>query len=478
MISYCKKNKKFIIIIVAFSLLFFLQRILVPAIGYDTDQYLADSGEARKQWLSCGRYMLAGIDFLIRKIGYNIYIANFITAVNMAVYAVLFVYFLNVVFETNDIYRNILTAIILISSPIFLEQYYFSLQEIEVSFSLILMMITYLQTYLWIVENKKIYILTISLILSCCIAVYQSNAVLYIIGVLIVLLKINEENTKENIRNIFRCCAVWTVGLMEYFLMKKIVLFYLGIKEGDYIEGQITWLNGSISEACVMIAKSIGRVVLGIGHVLNLGYLICIVYVIWKIVKSDSILKWKNFYLAALLISPMLLNVLLASRLLIRSVLGIPYVCSFFFWYYYKENRKLSVVFGLLILSQIINSQLLLYSDNVRYKNDIKIARKIYQDCNADEKTVIVFRGVEHPEEKCFSYKGQTLGHSFFEWSNGESDADEWRIWYFMKLHGMEFQLPNEQEYQEGNKLDLKNEYPQNGYIIEKNECYYVNLGE
>ena len=45
----------------------------------------------------------------------------------------------------------------------------------------------------------------------------------------------------------------------------------------------------------------------------------------------------------------------------------------------------------LIILSQLINGQLLIYSDNVRYRNDIKIAKKIYQDCNANKKSVIVF---------------------------------------------------------------------------------------
>ena len=114
----------------------------------------------------------------------------------------------------------------------------------------------------------------------------------------------------------------------------------MNIEKGEYLESQITWLTGSVAESCFMIAKSVGRVVFGLGHVLNLGYLVCIVLVIWKISKSGTIIKWKNFYLAALLIAPLLLNIVMASRLLIRSVLGVPFVCAFFFWYYYKENKK------------------------------------------------------------------------------------------------------------------------------------------
>jgi len=478
MISYCKKNKKMIVVVLCFSILIFLQKILVFNIGYDTDQYLADISETRKTWLSSGRYMLAFVDFIIRKIGYNMHIFYLITAINVAISTILFLGFLNLLYKKDDFIRDILTAIILISSPIFLEQYYFSLQAIEVSFSIALMMLAYLQVYWWMVDGRRIYSATVILTLSCCFGFYQSNVVLFIVGVLIILLAINEEDTKKNINYITKCFVIWILSLCGYLIIKKIVLICLNIEKGEYLESQITWLTGSVAESCFMIAKSIGRVVFGLGHVLNLGYLVCIVLVIWKISKSGTIIKWKNFYLAALLIAPLLLNIVMASRLLIRSVLGVPFVCAFFFWYYYKENKKFFVLFMLIILSQLINGQLLIYSDNVRYTNDIKIAKKIYQDCNANKKSVIVFYGVERPENWGFSYKGQTFGHSFFEWSNGGPDADEIRIWYFMKLHGMKFELPNEEEVEIGKTINFSKDFPEKGYIVKKKGCYYVNLGK
>lgn len=62
-----------IVAILCFSILIFAENSCFN-IGYDTDQYLADISETRKTWLSSGRYMLAFVDFIIRKIGYNMHI--------------------------------------------------------------------------------------------------------------------------------------------------------------------------------------------------------------------------------------------------------------------------------------------------------------------------------------------------------------------------------------------------------------------
>lgn len=93
--------------------------------------------------------------------------------------------------------------------------------------------------------------------------------------------------------------------------------------------------------------------------------------------------------------------------------------CVFVYFEFYRSNRQAKYIICLVLISQIINSQALLYADNVRYENDLTVSKKIYQDCGADKNTPIVFVGIERTEENVFSIKGQVMGCSFFEWGNG-----------------------------------------------------------
>lgn len=478
MIRYIKQNKKLIIFIFLISILLFVQKIICPSIGYDTDQYLTNPEETHRVWISHGRYALVFMSHFLGKLWMNPCVANILTSINIAVYTVLFLAFLNMLYEDKDKKRNTIVAILLISSPIFLEQYYFTLQAVEVSFSIILIMLAYISTYCWIVENRKKYAVIVYGLLTFCFGVYQTHVVLYIIGVLMILITVNHENQSENIKVILRCVLIWGISLATYFVIKKIVGILMGIPDSGYLESQITWLSGSVIESCFMIMKSVGRVVFGIGHVLNLSYFICIIYILWRIKKSDKIITWENFYLLSFLIAPMLLNIIMASRLLIRSVLGIPIVCAVIFWKSWRESRYMRILMIVVAVSQIVNGQLLLYADNIRYTNDVAIAEKIYQDCYADKNTIIVTKGIEKAEDNGFAFKGQTLGHSFFEWSNGMEDADETRIHYFMHLQGLDFKLPDEHQKQQINTIDFQAEYPEVGYAVEKDGCWYVDLGE
>ena len=478
MIRYLKANKRMIGILLLASILLFAQRIIWVNIGYDTDQYLADPQQTYDTWISSGRYILAFIDYLFGGIWKNLHVANLLTSINTAIYAVLFVGFLNLGNENPDKKRDLITALVLISSPIFLEQYYFTLQAVEMSFSIVLMVSTYIATYYWIVEERKQYSIVIVVLLTLCFGIYQMHVGLYIMGALFVLLKADDKDSKKNVKNIIRCIVVWTLALLVYSVIKRIVGYSLNITDNGYLKSQIGWLNGSFLHAIYVIARSFGYVLLGYGHVLNLSFSICVIFVLWKIIKSGKCIIWKNFYLIALLISPLLINILFAYELTIRSILGLPFVCAFVYWLFYRESKWLRVAALVVILSQVVNGQLLLYSDHIRYENDVAVAEKIYTDCNADADTVIVIKGMQHPEDTVFSFKGQVLGRSFFEWTTDEKNADEYRIRYFMQLHGMDYALPTAEQYQKLEQVEFTGSFPQEGYIIEDDSCYYVNFAD
>lgn len=476
---FLNENKMLILLLFVFNFVFSIQKVFFYNIGYDTDEFLTVPDWTLCIWIGHGRYSLV----LLKKIFSfcqinNIYILNAITYLNVFIYSVIFLYFLNIDKQKTDKKKCFVCAAALISAPIFMEQYYFTLQSAEISFSMIAMMIAFVMTYRFLDTKKLRYALMTFPILVFCFGSYQSFVNLYIVGVLICLYKLNNEIFKENLIRIAKSIILWGASFAAYQIVIKIVLQVTNVADSGYIVSQISWLTESFSKAILTVLVTTGRIVLGLGNVLNLSYSICLIYVLYKIIKEKKYLNWKNFYLAALFLSPFLLNIITASPLIIRSVISFPVLCSFIFFEYYKECNKFRNVVWIILASQIIHSQLLMYGDNIRYKNDVAIAEKIYSDCNADANTHIVIIGLERTEENVFSFKGQVMGHSFFEWSADKENVTEERVKNFMALHGYIFTSPTADEKEAAKSIEFDAEYPEEGYIIEKNGCFYVNLGK
>lgn len=234
------------------------------------------------------------------------------------------------------------------------------------------------------------------------------------------------------------------------------------------------------------IIRAVGWIVLGYGNVLNLSYTACLIIVLCQIVrgvrkKSASSQKsefWNCFFLIALLCSPFLLILISGGGLIIRSLICFPIVCCYLLYTYCERQKYARVALIILVVSQIIHGQALLYSDNLRYKNDLAIAKKIYTDCNASPDTHIVIRGVEKSEENIYLFKGECMGCSFWEWSYNGADCDIRRIKNVMTYNGMDFSLSTIEETAIMQNLHFLAEYPNDGYIIEQDGCYYVNLGD
>lgn len=474
---FLKQNKKCVLFLVLFTMLFSLQKIVVYNMGYDTDEFLVNPSGTLYHWLAIDRYTLVLLKNIFPFLDGNLYVLNILTYINFFLFALTFLYFLNMDVRDNDWKKNFVCGALLISSPIFLEQFYFTLQSAEVSFALFVMAFCLVLTYK-LLKDKKIYILFLIIpLLVFCYGIYQAFLNLYITGVLICLYKLNTEIHLQNIRRILTVVGVWVVSAIIYILIADLVKNSLNISGSEYLTDKISWISAPLLEVCFTVAVTIGRVVLGLGHVLNLSYIICGGVLLFYCLREKKI-SWKVFFLSCLFVSPLLLNIVTGSRLLIRSVIALPIFCSFVYFRFWQSNMKFKYIMYMILFSQIVNSQLLLYADNVRYKNDLVIAENIYRECNADQNTPIVFSGIERTEENVFSFKGQVIGCSFFEWSDGGENVDETRIYYFMKWHKMPFALPTQEQMEYIDDINFMSEYPNEGYAVEHNGCYYVNLGE
>ena len=462
------------LIIITFTLIFGLQKILVYNVGYDTAEFLLSKKTSINTFYGSGRIFLGFLKSLYDI--NNLYLINLITYINIGIYTCLFIHFMNLDNQEISNKKNILISTLFVSTPIFIEQYYFTLQSMEISFCMILIFVSYICTY-YILKNKKLILIPITiLICTFCFGTYQAFVNLYIVGVLLCLYKLNKENSKENIKNIIISVIIWLISLVSYIIILNIFRNYYNIQSNDYLS--IGWKKKPLLDNLFTIAASVGKVILGYGYVFNLAFTICLVYIFFCIIKAEKKVCWKHFYLIALLASPFLLNVATASMLIERAALGIPIVCAFIFYIFIENSKAMKYACILILISQILHTQLLLLSDNMRYTHDLEMAEKIYEDCCADQSTHLVFIGLEKTSENQFNLEGDIIGASFFQWSAGQPNMAPASTYFFMHLHNYPYTIPTPEELNYGYSLNFKAEYPEDGYIIEENGCYYINLGK
>ena len=454
-----KKNKELVILFII-VLLFSLYKIINVSIGYDTDIIIVNPKYIMLSWIGLMRYGLVLLKSGLYLYGnVSIRLLNILTYVNVFIYSVLFLKFLKLDSSDKNIFKNILSIILVITSPILLEQYYFTLQSVEVSLGMILMMISFILTYNYLKNNKLWYVLLIIPLLIICFSIYQSFVNLYILGALISLYKVNKDNNK----NIIKCIVIFMISFILYYVIGNAVINIMDISETAYLTSRIGWLY-NIKDTVLGIGKDFIKVFIGYGHVLNLGYLICIIIVICNIVRSKK--DYKTLYLILMLLVPFALNILTGSRLVIRSLFTIPFLYGFIFYEFY-DKKYIKYILIILILSQIINSYILMISDYHRYIDDVKMSEKIYLDCGSEDNYIYLY-GILDTD----NIKGEAMGYSYYEWYElGHLSYD--RIHNFSVIHNYNYNMDD-------NYIDIEfnGVYPDSGYIIKDNNKCYVNIGK
>ena len=473
--EWLKHSKKQVLILLIITLGYGLFKITNYSFSYDTDLILLDPKNIMDSWLGLGRYFLVFLKWIFSLYD-DLYLINFLTYVNVFIYSILFIYFLNINVKKINVFRDVLCGALLVTSPFFLEQYNFTLQSFEVSFSMILMVMSYIFTYYYLFTKKKYFAIFIIILLIFTFGVYQSFINLYVIGVLISLYKLNDLSFKDNLRNILKTVFLFLMGVLGYFVISNIVQGVLNIPTNSYLNNMIMWNKQSIFTTLFGFLKDIVKLGLGIGEIFNLSFIFSYFLGFWFLVLGKRS-RTQKIYIFFLAMAPFLLNFLTGSRIIFRSFLSLPIVCSFIFFETYHWFDWIKFILVLCLIGQMVNGFLLMFSDYKRYLNDVEIASKIYRDCGNSDDVEIVIKGLEYTEENISVYKGEVMGYSYFEWTADGDNADRYRINNFMKIHGFDTKLPTDDHIAKLRYMNFESEYPNSGYYIVDHQVCYVNLG-
>ena len=500
MASVIKKNKTVYLILLISTLIFSVQRVFVYSIGYDTALYLWSPETMYNSWYGHERFMLVFLKRLIPSIQSNLHILNAITYFNAFLYSSLFVTFLDLTDKAaldeertvKHAIRNCFVGLLILTSPFFLEQYYFTLQSAEVSLGFLVISISFFVTWFMLNEavlwRKLLLGLLDVLLVAFCISMYQYFAIMFIIGFLICMIRIDSNECKTNILGIIQGIVVLAVSLVTYYIADEMVLKILGKPKDSYLGNE--WVRMPFNEALTRVVTDIGRAVTGHGHVHNLAFTLSAFFLLYLVLKSKKIISWKTLYYLGLVVTPFLLSLLLANYLLARTSIALSYVSAFVFYIAFdaktdklkKTIHPYRILLIFYVIVQFATCQLITFSDNKRYKNDQAIAQKIYEDIGADKDTELYFIGIEETEENIDVFRGEVIGASFFEWGTTPESVNQYALYVFMGNEGYKYKYPSSEMFSVGDKINeegtITAEYPDEGYFLKVDQGYVVNLGE
>lgn len=439
------KYQKVLLLSFFFFLFCYGIKLFTYSYSLDTEAFMIYRESFLNSWLQLNRFSLVALKEIFSFIPFNIYVTNWITVIIFFCASLLTYYNLaRIYLKMKSPKKALLFLMILGSSPIFLEQFNFTLQSAEIAIFLLLFQLGVLSLEKYFEKNKISYLICTIFIESLCLGAYQSFAPLFITEILIVLLlKLeNKEITskKSIIKYIATVCGAFIISFMLYVILSKLILELSGLSSSTYLNSQIAWISKPFFENCINILKSIAMMYFSFGYLRNsyfqytlLNSFVLLLGIIMSIKKIKEKKYFSSILCLAILASPLLMTFLLGNHEPVRAQFALPIVLAFFPIYTWKEKKWFSVALLILIFGQVFTMWTLQYNDYLRFENDKIMAKEIYEEVKEYlPNRKLVFVGAKDSDNKGnIKIRGEAMGISFFN-HYGLSD----RATTFMKTLG------------------------------------------
>lgn len=427
-----------------FVILIYLVRIKNPVVSIDTENFINSQADIIYSWYSIGRFSL-GLYIKFFKFGpLNMYFSNIVSLLLYFIAVILLVSDFN---KDNNNYKKIIVMILMIlTSPLLAEQYAFTLQNVEVALSYLLLVIVMKCLFKVIFKKKYIYLLGSSLLILV-FGTYQSFYMMYITLAIIYYLDNYDESKKfrEQLKIILSYVLVLIVYGILTIVTGDIINSILEVEKTGYLTSQMNWINGNFIKGVLYCGYYVVSVLFGLGMDNNLGYLVLIIIILIKLKKEGK--KRYNIYnlaLVVLLLSPFLISLLFGTVTFNRAQFSIPIIMAYLYGKNLDKKYILMMSVGI-ILVQSFSTLYLFNIDLERYNNDVGLARYVEQLDN-ENNLPIVFIGNVNYERK---FTGEVLGKSFYNWDYKSERLSNDRIFSFMKSQGFEYDVASTEQIKE-----------------------------
>lgn len=462
-------------------------------IRVDCEGFINEPGTLQG-WMSIGRFGQAVLKPLISNLNYNPYYSGLLFIAAFGLGAILWCYLFHAVYPQSR-YEWIFSAVY-VTSHIWLYMFYFQMMAAEVALGILLVPIS-LRIVCMANKTKDLTVKTVLSVaavalLVLAISTYQAIAVMYITGaaacLLLELYANREYSFSLFLRKGISFVISFAVSLLVYCLIERCV------RQGNasYLARMIHWGVWTPGECIEAVLEYIGTAIKGDDVYLptfGVGLATLLAALISKRMKSASVM------IAAFVIalSPFLLALLLGNRMLERMQFALP-LASAFMLYYAAESfgaccrrvprSAVALLAVWLSVASCARGMRLLYTDDIRYQQDLAMAERVYCDindvCGEGVYDCVVFVGKWDAPLNAACQKSDVFGGSLFSWdySPWQQTLNSDRSWGFMHAAlGMKGEKAEEWQRERAGLLAQEMPvYPEDGYISEKEGILIVRL--
>lgn len=482
--NYINKYRNHIFSIMLFVFLLHSAKLNSNVIGIDTEDMIHLGHDFYGGWLSTGRQGLVFLKFALGNSYFNPYFSGVMTLVIFVLAVSLFFLLWDHVSGGSGEQKYgfiawILSGILWISHPILVEQFYFSLQSMEICICFALTAGALYLSLLW-VENstKKVRVmlfLAVAVLLFIIFSSYQVFVALYIFGVVTILLlqslKLLTQGYAVSAKLLWKKIGLYVVLFLVSFGVNMGVtkLFF---STSDYLEQQILWGKMAFLDNIRNIFHHVRQVLTGVDSIFyHWGYgLLCITSFLLLLLVlhrhrgqiKSGVFMIVLLYLAVMMM-PFLMTIVMGGVPIVRSQLILPIMTGFLAYLNmtllrHAQIQKSSVelcttavlvlICGVSSIGQARMTEALYYTDRCRYEQDVAIAQQLIKRLklvNRGDLPVAFVGSLEfEPNNACV--KGEIIGTSFFDYDTEVEPLNYWstrRILGFFHTLGADYeQLP------------------------------------
>lgn len=452
--EYLEKYRSRIIIMGLFVFFIHGARLHSAVIGIDTEDIIHIGRDFYGGWLNTGRQGLYALKWLSGSLTFHPYMAGLLTLLCFSLAVSAFFLLWDSVLPKGagtGVIPWAVGGLFWISHPVMTEQFYFTLQSVEICVGIFLTAAALYLISHYREKGNKWLLFAAFLILLLTFSIYQAFVVLFIFGTVSVLLLQGisglQSGGEISAGKLLKGVIPYLLVFLASFLLNTLItrLFF---SASDYLDGQILWGKFAVTDNFRAIAGHIMKAFTGYESLhYHFSYgLLCLAAAGLTCVSAFR--RWKQhrgavvavlFYLAALLFTPFFMTVVCGGAPAIRSQLVLPVMTGFLAYFSvclsgswellsHKESqknvvRKTVLVCVVLICltgiwGQLDTTMSLYYTDQMRYEQDEALGRELIAGIdrvrgNEDIPVAVIGRKPFEGNHACVT--GEIIGKSFFD---------------------------------------------------------------
>jgi len=465
--NYIMNNKKLIIIIIFFCILSYGFSICNFTVGVDTEYAISSQSSDSTTWVEQGRF---GVGILKKIFSTNqilpfrnIYLAIVLMIIN----TILLCYVLKPNNKNNNKKNkdadsnsmlSIIMSILYITSPVFIHNLYFTTYNFEIQIGILFCIVSAYMSSKYILdgEKNKIFFILPVLIMTFTVGIYQSFISFYFALICYKIIDYLIELKRENkimksgkfIKIAFDYFKIIVISVVLYYIIDKISSVF--IPKAQYISQFIGWktygfdfvFNGIIQyiKDILVHTKMVGT------GIIFYTSLISVLLVVYYFIFKKSLRIYIPLLIGLIMLSPFMLTIALGSDMPYRTQQSLVLITPLIFGVMYQtiNNRYLRNIMCLIVVlvgfNQSMYTNKLLYSDYVRYQQDLDLTRQINNKITElgyiePEKYKVICIGKIETDQTPNIIKQELIGYSIYEWDEGNPK----RISAFMRIHGKNY---------------------------------------